>query len=220
MENRLHIIWDLDGTLINSEKEVLDVLKKSVREVGLSEKNQKSPFRIGPPIDVILDDAFGKNALSVQKKAEVIAAFRKNYDNCGFNNTPAFDGIEGILKDERFVHHIVTNKPDMATNRIIEKLGWKDFFVSVITPYSFIKSSDDRRKTKAELFAICMADCPNGKFVGVGDMATDAKAALENNIPAIGVLWGAGTRAELESCGCAHIADTVEKLKLILEDNV
>ena len=215
--SKLHIIWDLDGTLINSENEVLEALVRSVRECGLSEKDQKASFRVGPTIDKILDAAFDSSILTSEKKSAVVAAFRKNYDNCGFNHTPPYEGIEEILRDTKFVHHIVTNKPDLATNRIIEKLGWKDYFESVITPYSFMKSPDDKRKSKTELFTLCIAAYQDEKFVGVGDMDTDARAAIENNIPAIGVLWGTGTKTELENVGCAYIAENVVELKSLLE---
>ncbi len=214
---KLHIIWDLDGTLINSENEVLEALVRSVRECSLSEKDQKSPFRVGPTIDKILDASFDDSILTAEKKSAVVAAFRKNYDNCGFNHTPPFEGIEAILKDARFVHHIVTNKPDLVTNRIIEKLGWKDYFDCVITPYSFMKSPDEKRKSKAELFAHCVASYPDDKFVGVGDMDTDARAAIGNGIPSIGVLWGTGTKTELENVGCTYIAENVVELKSLLE---
>lgn len=209
---KLHIIWDLDGTLIDSENEVLEALVKSVRQAGLSEQEQKAPFRVGPTIDKILDAAFSSDLLTSSKKNEIIKNFRNNYDNCGFNNTPAFDGIEEILKDSRFIHHIVTNKPDLATSRILEKLGWKNYFASVVTPYSYMKSPEDKRKTKTELFALCMADYTNESFVGVGDMETDARAAIENQIHAIGVLWGTGTRNELENCGCTYIAKDAKEL--------
>lgn len=213
----LHIIWDLDGTLINSEREVLDALVKSVREAGLTENDQKAAFRVGPTIDKILEAAFAPDVLTAEKKADVVTAFRKNYDNCGFDNTPAFEGVEDILRDGRFVHHIVTNKPDLATGRILEKLGWKKYFSSVVTPYSFMKEPGDKRKSKAELFAICMEDFPAARFVGIGDMDTDAKAALSAGIPAIGVLWGTGTKEELQAAGCARIAQIVDELKEILK---
>lgn len=214
---KLHIIWDLDGTLINSENEVLEALVKSVRQAGLSEKEQKAPFRVGPTIDKILDAAFSSEILTPAKKNEIIKNFRNNYDNCGFNHTPPYEGIEEILADSRFIHHIVTNKPDLATGRILEKLGWKKYFASVVTPYSYMKAADDKRKTKTELFALCMADYPNEKFVGIGDMDTDAKAALKNKILAIGLLWGTGTKEELEVCGCSYIIDSTDKLKTLLE---
>ena len=99
MINKLHIIWDLDGTLIDSEQEVLEALIKSVRAVGLMEENQKSPFRVGPTVDKILEASFDSSVLTEMKKMEIIKNFRTNYDNCGFNHTPPFDGIEQILKD-------------------------------------------------------------------------------------------------------------------------
>lgn len=217
MMKKLHIIWDLDGTLINSEQEVLESLIKSVRQAGISEDKQKSKFRVGPTVDKILDNAFGEDGITKEKKKEIISLFRNNYDNCGFNNTPSFDGIQEILENEQYVHHIITNKPDLATNRILEKLGWNRYFTSVITPYSFMKSTDDKRKTKSELFSICIKKYSNENFVSIGDMDTDIKAAQENNITAIGVLWGTGNRFELESCGCTIIAEKVDELKEILK---
>ena len=106
----------------------------------------------------------------------------------------------------------MTNKPDLATNRIIEKLGWKDYFESVITPYSFMKSPDDKRKSKTELFTLCIAAYQDEKFVGIGDMDTDARAAIENHIPAIGVLWGTGTEEELSNCSCDYITENIADL--------
>ncbi len=216
MASKLHIIWDLDGTLIDSEEEVLDSLIKSVREAGLSEDKQIAPFRVGPTIDKILEAAYPCDVLNPQIKANIISNFRKNYDNCGFNRTLSFDGIEEILSNNAFIHHIVTNKPDCATNRIIEKLHWQQYFKSIITPYSFIKCKTDERKSKTQLFALCIAEYPNERFIGVGDMATDTLAALNNNIESIGVLWGTGTREELISSGCTFLANSVKDLSIRL----
>ncbi len=198
--SRLHIIWDLDGTLINSEEEVLEALVRSVREIGLTEKDQKAKFRVGPTVDKILEEAFDSSVLTKGRKASIITHFRSNYDNCGFHRTPAFTGIDKILEDRRICHHIVTNKPDLATGRILEKLKWKESFASVITPYSFMKKPDDVKKTKAQLFSICMEPYKEDSFIGIGDMESDALAAKAVGIPAIGVLWGTGTQKELSVC--------------------
>ena len=215
--SKLHIIWDLDGTLINSEQEVLNAIIKSVHDVGLKESDQKAAFRVGPTIDKILDNAFSSTILTTDIKNKIIKTFRMNYDNCGFNNTPAFSGIEDILKNKNYIHHIITNKPDLATNRIIEKLKWNNYFDSIITPYSFLKSENDKRKNKTELFKICIDTYPNERFIGIGDMETDANAALACEIPAIGVLWGTGTKKELQNCSCSYIVDSVMNLKKLLE---
>ena len=213
---KLHIIWDLDGTLIDSAAEIEETIYRSMDSIGLHNLPKQAPFRSGPPLDKVLDIMYSQNVLSAEKKSEVIAAFRKNYDNCGFNKTPPFEGIEDILRDDNYIHHIVTNKPDLATNRILDKLGWKKYFASVITPYSFMKSSDDRRMSKSELFAICMADYADKNFVGIGDMDMDAKAALAVGIPAIGVLWGTGTKMELQICN--YLVNDVQSLNIVLSN--
>ena len=205
--SQLHIIWDLDGTLIDSEAEVLKALELSVREAGLSENDQRAAFRMGPPIDIILEAAFAPEVLTEEKKKRIVASFRTNYDNCGFNNTLPFDGINEILSSEGLVHHIVTNKPDLATARILERLGWKEKFLSVITPYSFMRNPGDKRKSKAELFSICMTPYKGSRFVGIGDMEGDACAAKAAGITALGVLWGTGTSEELQICD-AVFSDT------------
>lgn len=217
MNDILHIIWDLDGTLIDSELEALVALKKSLYEAGFSVTDTQIHFRPGPTIDEIIENIFPNDFLNIQKKNEIINRYRKNYDNSGFDNIKPFDGIESILKNKQFVHHIVTNKPDLPTKGILKKIGWDNYFTSVVTPYSFMKDCNDKRKSKTELFRLCIADYPEEKFVGIGDMETDINAALENNIPAIGVLWGTGTKEELEKCKCSFIVSSIFELKQLLQ---
>lgn len=217
MNDILHIIWDLDGTLIDSELEALVALKQSFYEAGVSVSDNQLHFRPGPTIDKIIEKFFSKDSLSIQKKNEIIERFRKNYDNCGFNNIKPFDGIENILNNNQFVHHIITNKPDLPTKRILKKLGWDNYFTSVVTPYTFMNECNDKRKSKTELFRSCIADYPKERFVGIGDMETDIIAALDNNIPAIGVLWGTGTKKELEECDSSFIVSTLFELQQLLQ---
>ena len=103
-KSKLHIIWDLDGTLIDSATEIKEVLDKSVIEAGFSEIEPVAPFRSGPPLDKVLEYMYG-DRLSEKNIKQIVFAFRKNYDNCGFNNTLGFEGIEDILKDNFFIHH-------------------------------------------------------------------------------------------------------------------
>ena len=218
MSLKVHLLWDLDGTLINSEEEVLEALKKSVSDVGLSEEDQCAPFRVGPTIDKILENSFSSIVLTLERKQKIIENFRKNYDNCGFYKTVSFGGLEEILLDKNYIHHIVTNKPDLATNRILDRLRWKNYFADVVTPYTFMKNSVEVKKTKTELFKYLINKYKGKRFIGIGDMATDAVAALNNDIDAIGVLWGTGTQSELYNCNCSYIVKTVYELKVLLKN--
>ena len=70
--------------------------------------------------------------------------------------------------------------------------------------------------TKPELFKFCRAAYPEVPMVGIGDMALDAESALGEKITAIGVLWGTGTRDELEKAGCHYIVDNSAQLNDLL----
>lgn len=208
---KIGLIWDLDGTLINSENEVLACLIKAIRQVGLTEEQQIKPFRVGPTIDKILDESFSKEIMNIQMKNAIIMDFRNRYDNCEFNKTMPFEGIKKILELSNIDNYIVTNKPDLATNRIISKLGWRKYFKKIVTPYTKMRQEQER-KSKTELFSEIIQSTQNDFYIGIGDMATDAIAAKNNNIEAIGVLWGTGTKKELEEIKCTKIFSKVKEL--------
>lgn len=217
----LHLIWDLDGTLIDSESEVLSSLELALADVGVPPSARRSPLRVGPTIDVMLRDAYSPEALSDEDLQKAIGRFRDRYDNSSFSLTRAIDGLDEIVRNtERFTHHVVTNKPDFPTNRILGSLGWAGFFASVSTPYSraagAAASVPASKRRKAELFKDIVDGDSSGTFVGIGDMAPDCIAAKACGIPAIGVLWGTGTEEELREAGCDTIVRTPAELSKAL----
>jgi phosphoglycolate phosphatase len=213
----LHIIWDMDGTLIDSQHEIICTIRLALQDVGLDISDAISPIKIGPPLDIILRQAFPVCLLTEAKLAEVVSCFRRRYDSSSFKMTAPYNGIEKIIiNKDKFIHHIVTNKPYHATWRIIEKVGWSDQFATIIT--SDVKSnnsvtSGNRVKSKIELFAdlILKYDSTNSFFIGIGDMKNDCIAAKTNNIKSLGVLWGTGTREELSDC-CDYLFDNTKEL--------
>lgn len=207
----LHLIWDLDGTLINSEPEIKETVKKALLNNNIDLSSATKPLRIGPPLPKMLRAAFSEDVLSDDVLANVVKDFRQIYDNSDYTLTVAFSGIDDVICDKSFCHHIVTNKPDLATNRIVKKLGWTDNIIDVLTSSTF-----NEPKTKTELFALCANKNPNCKFVGIGDMAPDCVASKNNNMTTIGVRWGTGTKEELESVNCDYIVNTADELLNLL----
>lgn len=206
----LHLIWDMDGTLVDSGPEILATIQKALAAVRLSLEDACQPLRIGPPLPVMLRASFEEKVLSDNQIQEVISAFRSIYDTSDFEDTKPFDGIEEIIYNRGFEHHIITNKPDYATRRIIEKKGWTNCIADVLSPDT-LTTGTGRPMNKRELFQYFKAKNPDLRAVGVGDMAGDAICAKTVNYPAIGVLWGTGSKDELIQCGCdAIVASTVE----------
>ncbi len=206
------MIWDMDGTLVNSEPEILATTQKALATMGLTVADAQEPLRIGPPLPVMLRTSFSEEVLSNDNLDEVVGAFRKIYDASEFKETKPFDGIDEIIRCGGFVHHVITNKPDFATRRIIEKKGWTPFIKDVLSPNTLIQKVG-RQMKKRELFQYFRNLNPDIVMVGIGDMASDANCAKAIGIHAIGVLWGTGTLAELEDAGCYAIVKDATELR-------
>lgn len=208
---KLHLIWDMDGTLVDSEPEILATIQKSLETIGLSVNDMSRPIRIGPPLPTVLRNSFPKDVLSDEQIDLVIKEFRKIYDSSDFEETKPFEGIDEIIRSEAFVHHIITNKPDFATRRIIEKKGWNQYVSDVLSPNTLMNEMG-RQMKKQELFQYFKTNNPELKVVSIGDMAGDADCAHAAGIPAIGVLWGTGTKDELVQAGCEAIVSNSKEL--------
>lgn len=213
---RLQLIWDLDGTLVDSESEIITTLYEAVESVGVSMADAVSPLRIGPPLEEMIRISFSENVLDEEKRKEVVRVFRKQYNASDFEATQPFGGIEDLIRSEEYVHHIITNKPQFATCRILEKKRWSGLFEEIFTPDMLLKSTGSRM-TKVEMFQLFRNKHPENDFVAIGDMSSDAQCAKAFGIPAIGVLWGTGTKEELIRAECDDIAADVNELKEILK---
>ena len=210
----VNIIWDLDGTLIDSSKEIMQSLELAINNSGLDLSKQIKPFIIGPTIDVIVKEAFPPETVTEDTLKMVIKSFREIYDYSDFRHTKSYSGLDSIISDvKNFIHHIVTNKPDMPAKRIIEKLKWTDYITSIQTPYSKLHNMNNEKQSKSDIMAeiIKKSDTNRSSFIGIGDMKADCIAAKSNNIKAIGVLWGTGTREELIDC-CDYVSENAKQL--------
>ena len=215
MKTKLHLLWDMDGTLVNSEPEIIATIEKSLANVGVKISEAKAPLRIGPPVITVIRNSFPVEILSEEQLNEAVKAFRKIYDSSDFENTLPFEGIDELIHDSRYVHHVITNKPDLATNRILEKKGWDGRVIEALTPHT-LEMELGHTMTKPELFKYCRAAYPEVPMVGIGDMALDAESAQAAGMKAIGVLWGTGTRDELERVNCNYIVENSKQLKDLL----
>ena len=215
MKSKLHLLWDMDGTLVDSEPEILATIEKSLATVGVKMEEAEAPLRIGPPVKTIIRNSFPEKVLSDAQLDETVRAFRKIYDTSDYENTLPFEGTDELIHDNNYVHHVITNKPDLATNRILERKGWSGCVIEVLTPHT-LENEIGHTMTKPELFKYCRSLYPEVPMVGIGDMALDAESALDAKIIAIGVLWGTGTRKELEEAGCQYIVENSFKLNKLL----
>lgn len=213
------VLFDLDGTLTNPMVGITKSVQYALRRYGILENNLEKliPF-IGPP----LKDSFMKYySFSQEQAAEAVWVYREYFSDKGIFENEEIPGIRKMLirlKEEGKELMVATSKPEPYARQIIEKFAMGEFF-------SFIGGADmgETRTDKGEVIryvleqkGVCGKNDLEKKAVMVGDREHDIFGAKENNLSSIGVLFGFGSRRELEQAGADRIASCAEELTEIL----
>ncbi|GGB58353.1 hypothetical protein GCM10011316_33010 [Roseibium aquae] len=136
-----------------------------------------------------------------------VAHYRDRYTVTGLFENELVDGIMDVV-DALCVGglklHVATSKPHAYAGRIVEHFGLEQKFGKV-----YGSELDGTRSAKAELLAHILAEegVVPSECVMIGDRKHDLIGAQANGVAAIGVLWGYGSRQELEDQGPDYIAE-------------
>jgi phosphoglycolate phosphatase len=184
-----HVIFDLDGTLIDSAPAILYSFAKAFSVCGCTPAVPLSPSLIGPPLMKTLALLAGTHDPSVLNP--LAEAFKTYYDDAGYRDTKAFPGVtESLisLMRRRASLYLATNKRIIPTKKIIDYLGWDNYFVKLYA----LDSYEPPLKTKAELLGYIIRE--NNLILSettyIGDRNEDRAAAVANNISYEMVGWG------------------------------
>jgi len=185
-------IFDLDGTLINSSKEVLLCFKKAFEKANypVDEKRLNSNV-IGPPLRDIIR-IIAPELKDEELIGEIENNFRELYDYDENDISELYFGVPDVLTDlknrgKRIF--LATFKPKKPTQRILRQFKL-EIFEDVYTIDKFEKPI-----TKTEMIKdlIKKYSLLKSETTMVGDAKSDMTAAKEAGITAIGALWGYGT---------------------------
>ncbi len=192
-KHRLSVIFDLDGTLIDSSNSILKSVEIALGVCGHTPKVDLNNELIGPPLIEMLKVVSGVSSSEVLE--QLAGEFKDAYDTQGYKNTEVFDGATTLLDclfQRRLDLYIATNKRIYPTKKIIEYLNWGSYFTGYYSLDSFEHVSD-----KAELIAEIMDrhNLSETNTLYVGDTVSDLNAASKNNLDCILVSWGYGDLA-------------------------
>jgi phosphoglycolate phosphatase len=187
-----NFIFDFDGTLVDSLKDVLDSLTLAFKKCGLT----VSSLDTGKIMQLQLREAIRSLApdLTSKQTDRVIGRFKKIYDTIDYPNSrlmPTVTDLLTKLKDQSVGMYIVSNKRTVPTLRILDKFALRHFFSGIFNPDMY---GDGKRMTKSELLACALEEHSLSKnsTAYIGDSEIDITAAKENGLLSIIVKNGYG----------------------------
>lgn len=208
------IYFDLDGTLTDSGPGIMNAVAYTLEKMGRPPVPREVMGRyIGPPLSDSFRDFDG---MDLEESLRGVEIFRAYYNVTGkFENTP-YPGIAPMLQSLRKRGKklaVATSKPELTAVEILVHFDLAQYF-------DFIAGAtmDNSRVTKSQVLAYALERGGRDRAVMVGDRSHDVLGAKKSGLPCIGVLYGYGSRAELEEAGATEIVKTVEELQRLLEE--
>jgi phosphoglycolate phosphatase len=194
-------IFDLDGTLLDSQEGVMSSLKFCISKHAPSYLPQLHKGLIGPPISTLL-----KEIMSDEELIKTISAeFRVHYDSKGVLKTKLFPGVyEGLERLSKYDKLFVsTNKPWKPTKKILDMLEINKYFHEILTIDSgcFGNKSDMVSKILTTNDAI--------SSVVIGDSIDDFESAVDNQLDFIYCSYGYGF---IQNTKSIKVAPSVNKM--------
>lgn len=180
------IIFDLDGTLIDSAPSILASMHAAFDAAGLRPVRPLAHDLIGPPLHETLAALLpGEHASQVPRLADL---FKAHYDATGYRDTRVYEGVGDMLQELQ--RHgcrlwIATNKRILPTRRIVDHLEWGGLFEEVHALDAFTPPLRGKSAMLAALHSRL-----HTPPLYVGDRPEDATAAAQAGLPFLLVAWG------------------------------
>lgn len=212
-----YILFDLDGTIVRSEKGIFNSIYYAAEKFGLPKPEAAAlrPF-IGPPLQYSFQNFYGVSEDTAKKMVDV---YREYYAEKGVFECELYDGVGELIADlaaagRRVV--LATSKPDRFARIILEHFGLIKYFYRVSAAGMSAESSE-----KGKIIAAALKMCgepERSRALMIGDRGTDMSGAKKNGIAGLGVLYGYGTERELREAGAAYLAKTPADIRKITLD--
>lgn len=189
MKHYKAVLFDLDGTLLDTSPGILKTIESTIEELNLESITHEERLKfIGPPLMA----SFMKYChVSEELALQAITVFRRYYGNGNMLETNIYEGITEVLsylKEKGILIGIATSKKEGFARQLMEHFGLEFYFSS-------IKGSDEKETlTKADIIKKCIEEMGVSyqDTVLIGDTEFDAIGAEKVGIDFIAVTYGFG----------------------------
>mgnify|MGYP002561592981 FL=1 len=210
-----NLLFDLDGTLTDPALGITSAAQYALGKMGIEVADRTTlTWLIGPPLIGSFEEGFGMTNLQA---LEALKHYREYFSEKGIFENQIYPGIAELLSDLKAAGRrvmVATSKPEDFTHRILDHFDIARYF-------DFVggNTMDEGRPTKADVIAHVLRSCPDAapeNTLMIGDRKYDAEGARAFGLDCAGVLYGYGSREELEHAGAAYIVESVAALRELL----
>ena len=196
--NHKAIIFDLDGTLLNTIEDLTDSMNLTLNRFGFKGHDQEAyKYFIGDGIETLVKRALPPESRTPGIIAQGVEAMREEYALRWDIKTRPYPGIPELLdalSQKGWPISILSNKPDDSTRMVVAKLLPRWAFQVVLGARPSVPKKPD---PTAALEIAGLLRLPPDQVVYIGDTGTDMKTAVEAGMYPVGALWGFRTAQEL-----------------------
>jgi len=186
-----NILFDLDGTLIDSAQGIEESFYFAYLNVYNKECPKTITTFIGPPIDQVLTAVNGEGNLDIIK--HFVDSFKQHYDNEGYKKSKLFNDVELVLEDllkNKYNVFLATNKRLKPTKLILKYLSIDKYFKGIYCPDSL--ELQFKNKTDLIAYILKINSLLLTETIMIGDTKHDGFAADENKLDFALVEYGYG----------------------------
>ena len=202
------IIFDLDGTLLDTLDDLADSMNRVLYELGFPQHPTDAyRYFVGDGIDILARRVLPEDKKNEKQVQNCVKMMRQQYGSHWKDRSVPYPGIEEMLsalREKKIKINILSNKPDKLTQSMVSHFfsSWK---------FEEIRGAIDGVPKKPDPGgAILIAEkleLSSKEFLYVGDTNTDMETAQRAGMFAIGALWGFRTMQELQTSGAQALLE-------------
>lgn len=210
------IIFDLDGTLLDTLEDLKDSVNYALNSFGLPERSLSEVRSfVGNGVELLMERAIA-GAVSKEEEKKCLSLFKEHYNSNMNNKTKPYDGIRSLIKillERNYYIAIVSNKFDSAVKDLNE------IYFEGMFPVAIGSSETVEKKPAPDSVfeALRQLGVSKESALYVGDSDVDVMTAKNSDLPCVGVTWGFRDEELLREMGADFIIHKPEQLLDILD---
>lgn len=208
------ILFDLDGTLSDSKMGITKSIQFALKQFDIEASLEALEKFVGPPLHESFKLYYGFDS---DRVTEAVSYFRSYFAEYGIYENKPYKGVLPLIQKlykSGVPLYVATSKPTVYAQKILEKDQLAPYFKVIVG-----SELDGRRSQKHEVIAhlIEIESLKAEELLMVGDRKHDLIGAHDNQVDAVGVLYGYGSYEELFACDPIKIVKTVSELGVFLQ---